>query len=437
MRKTILIFGVLVLAISAAAQLQQPSVEMLGRHIYFDQRLSENQNMSCATCHAGEAGWAGPLSSVNAGPTIYEGSVPGMFGNRRPPAASYATLAPLFGLVSGEDFAGGNFYDGRATGWDLGNPAADQAQGPFLNPLEHALADPAEVVALVCTGHYAGMFMNVWGVEMCMEGNEEIAYDKIALSIMEFEDSAMVNSFSSKYDDYLNGLVDLSPQEMRGLRLFTGKAQCSVCHALAGQNGSPPLFTDWAYKNIGSPRNPENPFYTMPPEVNPDGWDYIDPGLAGFLETTEWAAMAASNLGKHKTPTLRNVDKRPSPGFVKAYGHNGYFKSLESIVHFYNTRDELPRCPDPLTTEADALAQNCWPEPEVSENLSTNAMGSLGLNAAEEAAIVAFMKTLTDDSTMGLRRRMGESPGPGPAGPPESGSSESGPSGPRGSGGKH
>jgi cytochrome c peroxidase len=42
-------------------------------------------------------------------------------------------------------------------------------------------------------------------------------------------------------------------------------------------------------------------------------------------------------------PTLRNVDKRPSPDFVKAYGHNGYFKSLKQIVHSYNTRDVLPR----------------------------------------------------------------------------------------------
>jgi cytochrome c peroxidase len=43
-------------------------------------------------------------------------------------------------------------------------------------------------------------------------------------------------------------------------------------------------------------------------------------------------------------PTLRNVDKRPDPGFVKAYGHNGYFTSLKAIVHFCNTRDVLPRC---------------------------------------------------------------------------------------------
>ena len=43
--------------------------------------------------------------------------------------------------------------------------------------------------------------------------------------------------------------------------------------------------------------------------------------------------------GKQKVPTLRNVDLRPEKKFVKAYGHNGYFKSLEEIVHFYNTRD--------------------------------------------------------------------------------------------------
>jgi len=42
--------------------------------------------------------------------------------------------------------------------------------------------------------------------------------------------------------------------------------------------------------------------------------------------------------------TLRNVDKRPYPTFVKACGHYGYFKSLKSIVHFYNTRDAQVRC---------------------------------------------------------------------------------------------
>jgi hypothetical protein len=84
-------------------------------------------------------------------------------------------------------------------------------------------------------------------------------------------------------------------------------------------------------------------------------------------------------MGKHKVPTLRNVDKRPYPVFVKAYGHNGFFKSLEEIVHFYNTRDVEE-----------------WPAPEVPQNVNFDELGDLGLTADEEAAIVAFMKTLSD-----------------------------------------
>ena len=86
-----------------------------------------------------------------------------------------------------------------------------------------------------------------------------------------------------------------------------------------------------------------------------------------------------ANWGKHKVPSLRNVDLRPYPGFVKAYGHNGYFKSLEDIVHFYNTRD----------------VQN-WPPPEVAVNVNTAELGNLGLTPAEEADVVAFLKTLSD-----------------------------------------
>ena len=81
--------------------------------------------------------------------------------------------------------------------------------------------------------------------------------------------------------------------------------------------------------------------------------------------------------------------------FVKAYAHNGYFKSLEGIVHFYNTRDVKAVCPDAVT-EAEALAADCWPPPEVAENVNTDELGDLGLTPEEEAAIVAFLKTLSD-----------------------------------------
>lgn len=93
---------------------------------------------------------------------------------------------------------------------------------------------------------------------------------------------------------------------------------------------------------------------------------------------------------------MRNVDKRPYPGFVKAFGHNGYFKSLKGIVHFYNTRDIKPVCANPFTREADALAQGCWPVAEVQANVNDTELGNLGLTDAEENAILAFLKTLSD-----------------------------------------
>jgi cytochrome c peroxidase len=87
------------------------------------------------------------------------------------------------------------------------------------------------------------------------------------------------------------------------------------------------------------------------------------------------------------------VDKRPRPDFVKAYGHNGYFKSLKDVVHFYNTRDVLPYCAKIQNAKP---AINCWPEPEVAKNVNTNELGNLRLSEDEEWAIVAFFKTLSD-----------------------------------------
>jgi len=193
-------------------------------------------------------------------------------------------------------------------------------------------------------------------------------------------------------------MVDLTKEEKKGLNLFKSKGKCANCHILdPGPNGEPPLLTDFTFDNLGVPRNPENPWYTMPPEFNPDGMNWIDKGLGGFLATRlDYQQFAPENYGKQKVPTLRNVDKRPSPVFVKAYAHNGYFKTLKQIVHFYSTRDVKPTCPDPFTTVEDALAQDCWPAPEVPVNVNTKELGNLNLTDAQEDAIVAFMRTLSD-----------------------------------------
>ena len=222
-------------------------------------------------------------------------------------------------------------------------------------------------------------------------------YDRIALAIAAYEASHEVNAFTSKYDYYLKGMAELTKEERKGLNLFKGKGKCSRCHILDGEDGQPPLLTDFTYDNLGVPRNPENPFYTQDAAFNPLGYEWVDLGLGEFLESRgEYEAFAAENYGKQKVPTLRNVDKRPDGAFVKAYTHNGYFKTLKGIVHFYNTRDAKPVCEDPMTTEAEAMAQGCWPEPEVAANVNTKELGNLHLTEAQEDAIVAFLKTLSD-----------------------------------------
>jgi cytochrome c peroxidase len=339
----------------------------------------------------------------------------GRFGSRKPPSVAYATFAPSFTPLSGHHggmhhggaamghamarrhhnaFLGGNFWDGRATGEKLGSPAADQAMGPFLNPVEQALPDARALVERVCAAEYAPLFKEVWGEGACSDVDR--AYGYIALSIASYEGSSEVNQFSSKYDAFLAGRAQLTPEETRGLQLFGGKAGCANCHPHRPSRSVAPLFTDFTFDNLGLPINPANPFY-RDSVSNPKGPQWRDEGLGGFLKTSSrYAGQAAAHIGKHRVPTLRNVDLRPSRTFVKAYGHNGYFKTLEAIVHFYNTRDVLPAC----AGRTDRAGVDCWPEPEIATNINRVELGALRLSPEEEAAVVAFLRTLSDGYTV-------------------------------------
>ena len=133
--------------------------------------------------------------------------------------------------------------------------------------------------------------------------------------------------------------LGLTDAELQGLAVFNDRAECSSCHSLEPGSAGYPLFTDFGYDNIGMPKNPDNPFYKMPEAWNPDGEDWMDYGLGDFLKSAGYAPeVYEPEMGKHKVPTLRNVDLRPSADFVKAYGHNGFFKSLDDIVFFYHWR---------------------------------------------------------------------------------------------------
>ncbi|MBI1422181.1 MAG: cytochrome C [Gammaproteobacteria bacterium] len=420
--RIVLVCALLFLGIGASRAGDLTAKQQLGSAIFFDRSLSLNGNQGCVSCHTPNTGWSGDIAKFNAHGATYEGSVKHRFSNRKPPTAAYATTSPVLHYDKNEElFLGGNFWDGRATGEKLGNPAADQAQAPFLNHVEQALPESACVVYKVCHANYPVSLDQVWpgackihwpadvkttckteGAVVTLSAAERAKADKayadIALAIAAFEESPVVNAFTSKYDYYLAGRVQLSRTELHGMQLFKDKGKCDACHPMdPGRHGEPPLFTDYSYDNLGVPRNPQNPWYNMPKQFNPAGRKWVDKGLGAYLETrAEYTQFARANYGKHKVPTVRNVDKRPSHDFVKAYMHNGYFKTLKGLVHFYNTRDVKPACKNPLATEAEALAQQCWPAAEITDNVNSEELGDLKLSEDEEDAIVAFMKTLSD-----------------------------------------
>jgi len=406
------LIGVLLLAFCAGCKGPEKEApegltkkELLGKKLFFDTNLSTPPGQACAFCHGPQVGFTGPDARVNRAGAVYEGAIPTRFGNRKPPSAAYAELSPVLHLDEEEGiFVGGMFWDGRATGKSLGDPLAEQAMGPFLNPLEQNNPDKKSVVIKVKDSDYAGLFEEVWGPgSLDWEKDIDGTYERIARSIAAYERSTEVSPYSSKFDlfwrnansagkdveavdesnwgDYKN--LGLEDDEVEGLMMFATKGKCADCHVLTpGSNGEPPVFTDFTYDNLGAPKNPENPFYSMAEEWNPDGSDWVDKGLGGFLETMEeYAQYASENYGKQKVPTLRNVDLRPSKDFAKGFLHNGYFKSLKDVVHFYNARD---------------VEGENWPPPEISANVNTDELGDLELSDREEELIVLFMKTLSD-----------------------------------------
>jgi cytochrome c peroxidase len=394
-RKAIAVTVLVLVPVRSAVADHRTDMELLGKFLFY-QGISTPGSMSCAVCHGPDVGFTGPDAEINRHGTVYRGAVPERFGNRKPPSSAYATFSPVLHYDEKEGFVGGNFWDGRATGKHLGNPAADQAQGPFLNPLEQNNPDKKTVLEKVKASSYGPLWQKVWGEPLSLDTPQviDLNYDRVGRAIATYEASSEMSPFSSKYDYHLRGLVQLSSQEQQGLTLFNGKGQCASCHtSTPGPKGQPPLFTDFTYANLGVPKNPENPYYRMDrvnadgKPINPEGADWVDLGLADFLRTSDdpaWRHEAPESRGKHKVPTLRNVDKRPSPDFPKAYMHNGVFKSLQEVVHFYNTRD---------------VPGAGWPAPEVPQNVNTAEAGNLKLTPQEEAAIVAFLKALSDGYT--------------------------------------
>ena len=435
-------------------------VQTLGKLLLFDKQLSVNRNEACTFCHMPYVDFTGPISLLNMTTVAYPGSVRDAtadpahtrYGHRKPQSYTYSPYYPVLQYSQTQaDFYGGNFWDLRATGVYLQNPAAEQAQDPPIDPNEMGLPDTACVVRRMSQSPYRSFFETVWGQQsftitwpadvdqVCGRpgppsggdplpvhltqvdrGRSNSTYDQFALAIAAYEAAPDISPFSSKFDYALANPDQqvLTPDEKVGWDLFRGKAKCNTCHldgteSRAGNNSGKiaprdvgnkaPVFTDFTSSNLGIPRNASIPYFNenKPGEYgytpNAAGSAFVDKGVGDFLRNpllnpnSNWMRLAPKFDGKFQVSTLRNVDKRPRPDFVKAYMHNGYFKSLKEVVHFYNTRDTLRRCqqgdPGEKTT--------CWPSPEIPQNMNRT-IGNLGLTNVQEDQLVEFLKALTD-----------------------------------------
>jgi cytochrome c peroxidase len=390
---------------------------------------------------------------------VSDGSDPTLFGGRNAPEASYAGFSPIFHYDADEGlFIGGLFWDGRATGrtditttgsmgsGPTGDPLADQAKGPFGNPVEMALTEDntgstteENVVGIIQTSNYANQFLSVFGPNAFADTGE--AYNNVSIALAAFERSKNLDKFKSKFDKFIQeqggdvstfGVIVqdgfrqyigppagfksryFSYAEADGLAIFNADSysqmgleggpnggMCYLCHLTTNHevaendpyrpvNGPAPgiynpLLTDFTYDNLGIPVNPRIAELTgQNPPIDPD------PGLGGQVEQLEAVCedcLTDDEIGKFKVPSLRNLS-RTSP-----YGHNGFFATIDDIVSFYNTRDVLGKC---AGGSGEVIGVNCWPAPEYSATVNMEELGKLGLNLQQEQNLVRFLETLND-----------------------------------------
>jgi cytochrome c peroxidase len=233
---------------------------------------------------------------------------------------------PVMNMAWSETF----FWDGGVHNLDLVTP------NPIENPVEMDLKFSVALDKVRNNSDYKKMFKAAFG-------SEEVTSAKFLQAMSQFMN--MLVSANSRYDKYVRGEGEtLSSDELEGLNLF--KQKCSSCH-------STDLFTDNGFHNNGlSSTFPDSGRYNI--------------------------TLSANDLGKFKTPSLRNIEK------TKPYMHNGSIGSLESVLNHYASGVKQSATLDPL------LQQN----------------GQLGIPMTEDekAKIILFLKTLTDTEFLKDRR---------------------------------
>jgi len=322
------------------------AMRVLGKLMNYDENISPFKNTACAACHMPYAGFSGPIPSVNLTMIAYPGSFRFRAGKRTAQRYTYSPDFPVLEYNTTQaSFFGGNFWDARATGYELQSPDAHQAQGPPVDTQEMMFPDTACIVFRLSQAAYRPLFEQIWGAGSLEikfpHDTEEICdtpggaskfgsdtqpvkltpedrslsnddYNHWAQSVSFFERGDDVSPFTSKFDAFLAGNYTLTTDEMAGYNLFKGKANCNSCH-LDGRSTAPtppppegtapnssdngaaadtrPLFTCFGYANLGLPLNPRDAFYyqTTPDFFgftgNPYGFGYRDLGVGTFLRS--------------------------------------------------------------------------------------------------------------------------------------------------------
>ncbi|MGD9865669.1 MAG: cytochrome-c peroxidase, partial [Pseudodonghicola sp.] len=270
-----------------AGQAAEPvygSLAALGEALFFDPNLSQNRTQSCATCHSPDAGFVDPRET-DAGRAVSLGDDGRSLGGRNAPTAGYAAMTPPFHLTADGKWQGGLFLDGRAATLE------DQAGGPPLNPVEMGMPDRAAVVARLRENpDYVAALGALVAPDVFDDPDR--AYAGMTAAIAAYERTPEFAPFDSKYDRYLRGEYQLSPEEDLGRLLFFSQqfTNCNLCHQLKRSAVDPEeSFTNYQYHNIGVPANPAL-------AGGPD---------RGLLDNPQVDDPAEA--GKFKVPSLRNV----------------------------------------------------------------------------------------------------------------------------------
>jgi cytochrome c peroxidase len=412
---------------AAAARLDAPSIPLspiarLGQKMFFDTHLSGSDKMSCASCHDPRHAYApGNALAVQLG-----GVNRHQQGDRAVPSLTYLERTPRFAIRPDTVFdpddggkakatrpqeqvfpvvevpnyppgmnlsqavpRGGMDWDGRAA------TLTDQPSGPLFDPREMANRDGKALFAKLKAAPYAKEFAAAFGPQALQSPNIGLADVYLALARFLTEDRSF-HPYNSKFDYYLAGRVQLSGQELRGMKLFDdqNKGNCAACHLdKPTKNRLAPVFTDYEFEALGAPRNRSL-------AVNRDQ-KFFDEGACG--PAREDLARVQNFCGLFKTPTLRNVATR------QVFFHNGVFHSLDDVVKFYverETRPEkwYPRSADGTVEMYDDLLPAHRVNVDVSDAPFTGHRGdSAALNEQEIEDVVAFLRTLTDNYQAGSR----------------------------------